>query len=80
MENCQDCKAKDKKIADLELSIKCGGTRELKLIGRVEEMQEQGILNCYLLDPSIEKIADLWSLPVGTVKEVLEKRLPGKVK
>jgi len=79
MENCPDCKAKDKKIADLEISIKCGGTRELKLIGRMDEMQERGIANCYLMDPSIRKIAELWSLPEETIREVLRKRLPEKV-
>ena len=32
MENCPDCKAKDKKIADLEISIKCGGTDEAEKV------------------------------------------------
>lgn len=73
METCQDCKKKDKKIADLQLSIKCGSTRELKLIGRVERMQERGILNCFILGAPVQRIAEIWGLPVKTIKEVLEK-------
>lgn len=73
METCPDCKAKDKKIEDLQISIRCGSMRELKLVGRVERMEEQGILNCFRLGGSLQKIADIWVLPVETIKEILEK-------
>lgn len=45
---CKDCEKKDKKIRDLQIAIKCGAQRELKMINerarllsRIEDLTKQ---------------------------------------
>ncbi len=47
MSRCKDCEKKDKKISDLQMSIKCGSQRELRLVNerhrllsRIEELKK----------------------------------------